>query len=259
MLRNKKNGKIYVGQTIRPIKERFAEHETGKSKYCRAIYNAIKKYGWENFEKDYYECPNEDLNFDEELLVSEMGTLSPDGYNLREGGGNIGKPSEDTKKKMSEAVTGEKNHNYGKIASEETKKKMSEAKKGDKNYLFGKTLSEETKQKLSEAQRGDKSHWYGKTHTEESRQKMSRAQLGKTHTEESKQKMSEAQLGEKTHKSKRVYQYDLEGNFIGSFGSNAEAARYIKQKDCSSINRCVHGKLKKTYGFRWSYEPPFAN
>ena len=235
MLRNKKNGKIYVGQTIRPIKERFAEHETGKSKYCRAIYNAIKKYGWENFEKDYYECPNEDLNFDEELLVSEMGTLSPDGYNLREGGGNIGKPSEDTKKKMSEAVKGEKNHNYGKIASEETK------------------------QKLSEAQRGDKSHWYGKTHTEESRQKMSRAQLGKTHTEESKQKMSEAQLGEKNHKSKRVYQYDLEGNFIGSFGSNAEAARYIKQKDCSSINRCVHGKLKKTYGFRWSYEPPFAN
>jgi group I intron endonuclease len=99
MIRNKTNGKTYVGQTIRPIKERLSEHETGKSKSCRAIYNAIKFHGWGNFETDYYECPDEDLNFDEELLVNEMGTLSPDGYNLREGGGNNGKPSEDTKKK----------------------------------------------------------------------------------------------------------------------------------------------------------------
>jgi group I intron endonuclease len=160
---------------------------------------------------------------------------------------------------MSEAAKGDKNHNYGKRANEKTKKKMSEAKKGEKNYLFGKTLSDETKKKISDATKGENNYWYGKTHTEESKQKMSEAQLGKTHTEESKQKMSEAQRGDKHHKSKRVYQYDLEGNFIGSFGSNGEAARYIKQKDCSSINKCVHGKLKKTYGFRWSYEPPFAN
>ena len=79
------SGKSYIGQTIRSIEERFKAHQKESSR-CMAIYNAIKKYGWENFEKDYYECPYEDLNFDEELLIREMGTLAPKGYNLKEGG-----------------------------------------------------------------------------------------------------------------------------------------------------------------------------
>jgi hypothetical protein len=78
MLKNKKNGKIYIGQTTRPIEKRFEEHQR-KDSNCVAIYNAIQKHGWENFEKDHYECPNEDLNFDEELLIKEMETLAPNG------------------------------------------------------------------------------------------------------------------------------------------------------------------------------------
>ena len=39
----------------------------------------------------------------------------------------------------------------GKTLSEESRKKMSEAKKGEKNHNFGKHLSEETKKKISEA------------------------------------------------------------------------------------------------------------
>ena len=108
------SGKLYIGQTIRPIKKRFEDHQR-KSNGCSAISSAIKKYGWENFEKDWYECPDEDLNFDEELLVREMGTLSPNGYNLKEGGGN-GKDSEETKRKKREAQLGKKN-------SEESKQK----------------------------------------------------------------------------------------------------------------------------------------
>ena len=89
MIRNKINEKIYIGQTTRPIEKRFAEHRTRKKGYS-AIHGAIKKYGWNNFEIDWYDCPDEDLNFDEEVLVREMKTLSPDGYNLMEGGGNGG-------------------------------------------------------------------------------------------------------------------------------------------------------------------------
>jgi hypothetical protein len=40
------------------------------------------------------------------------------------------KHSEDTKRKISEAKSGENNPNYGKKLSEETKRKLSEAKKG---------------------------------------------------------------------------------------------------------------------------------
>lgn len=43
------SGKSYIGQTIRPIQTRLKEHRTGKSSDCVAIYNAIQKYGWENF------------------------------------------------------------------------------------------------------------------------------------------------------------------------------------------------------------------
>ena len=78
MLKNNINGKIYIGQTTRSIERRFKEHQDKKSG-CVAIYRAIQKYGWGAFEKDWYECPDEDLDFDEELLVREMGTLAPRG------------------------------------------------------------------------------------------------------------------------------------------------------------------------------------
>ena len=240
MLRNKINGKIYIGQTIRNIEERLKEHETGKSRKCRAIYNAIKKRGWENFEKDYYECPDGDLNKHEELMVEVLGTLAPDGYNLREGGGNRGKHSEETKQKLRVS-------HLGKTPSEETKKKLSESKKGDNNHMCGKTHTEENKQKMSEAKKGDNNHMYEKRGEKH-------PMYGKIHTEETKRKISESLSGEKHHNSKRVYQYDLDGNYIASFGSGGEAGRHLG-KYGSDIGMCARSKDKNktAYGFKWSY------
>ena len=42
--------------------------------------------------------------------------------------------SNETRKKMSDAHSGEKNHNFGKHHSEETRKKMSDAHSGEKHY-----------------------------------------------------------------------------------------------------------------------------
>ena len=87
------SGKSYIGQTTKKhIWQRFKQHCTGGN--CRAIHNAIKLYGhWDEknktisgFEIDFYECPDEDLDFDEGLLIEEMGTLVPSGYNLTKGG-----------------------------------------------------------------------------------------------------------------------------------------------------------------------------
>jgi len=232
-IENKINGKIYIGQTIRPIHKRIEEHRTGKSNGCRAIYNAIQYHGWENFDKDWYECPDEDLNFDEDLLVREMGTLAPEGYNLKEGGGATGKPSEEAKQKMREAQ-------LGKTMSEESKQKMSESKLGENHNMYGKTHTDDTKRKMSEVKKGKKNSRYGKIHNEET-----------------KRKMSEAKLGEKNHTSKRVYQYDLGGTCIRSFGSTGEAGRHLK-KYAANISACASGsdKYKTAYGFKWSYNPP---
>lgn len=240
MLKNKKNGKIYIGQTIRSIKKRFKEHQQKISR-CIAIYKAIQKHGWDSFEKDWYECPDEDLNFDEELLVREMETLAPNGYNLREGGGSRGKHSEGSKQKNREAHLGENNHMYGKRHSKETKKKIGDRSRGN-NHRYGKTHSKETKQKIGDGTRG-------KNLSEETKQK-----LRKPKSKEHKQNMT----GENNHKSRRVYQYDLIGTFINSFGSCREAEHHL-EKDGSKISQCACGKRNIAYGFKWSYHENEAN
>ena len=225
----KKSRKAYIGQTIRDIHKRLEEHQQPSSG-CKAISGAIQKYGWENFDKEWYEVPDEELNFYEEMLVALFGTLSPGGYNLMEGGGSTGRPSEETKKKMSEAQSGEKHPMYRKEHTEESKQKMSEAKSGEKNPNYRKTPSEETKQKMREAQ------------------------SGKSLSEESKKKMSEAQSGEKHHASKKVYQYKLDGTYVDEYGSSGEAARALGKTDGSKIRMCARGDRPSAYGFKWLRE-----
>ena len=146
--------KSYIGQTIRDIHERLKEHPVKPG--CAAVYNAIQKHGWENVKIDWYECPDEDLNKHEELMIEVLGTLSPGGYNLREGGGATGKLSEETKQKMREAKSGEKCYWFGKEHTEEVKQKMSDAQSGEKNPMHGKEHADETKQKMREANSGEK-------------------------------------------------------------------------------------------------------
>jgi group I intron endonuclease len=234
IIRHKVSGKAYIGQTIRPIEKRLAEHQLS-SNGCKAICGAIQKYGWENFDAEWYEIPDADLNFYEEMLVALLGTLTPGGYNLKEGGGAHGKPSDETKQKMSKAKTGEKCYMYGKKHSDETKQKMSEAQSGEKHPNYGNTLTEETKKKLSKALSGKNHRMYEKT-------------LGTEH----KKKISEALSGEKNPNSKNVYQYNLNGTFVNKFGSSGEAARTLG-KSRSPIIRCAGGDRKSAHGFKWSY------
>ena len=245
------SGKSYVGQTTRDIEERFGEHQEPTSA-CRAIRNAIQYYGWDRFIADYYECPDGELNKNEKWMVELLGTLSPGGYNLREGGGNRGKHSEESKQKNRDS-------HIGKILTEEHKQKIGEALVGGirteetrqrmREASLGKTLTEETRQRISEAK-------LGIPLSEETRQKISEALLGRTFTEGHKQKIGEAQRGDKHHSSKRVYQYDLEGNLLGTFGSSGEAARCLEKKYGNKIRECALGKSKTAYGFRWSRDPP---
>ncbi|AGE49237.1 GIY-YIG catalytic domain-containing endonuclease [Acanthocystis turfacea Chlorella virus Br0604L] len=238
------SGKSYIGQTIKPIETRFKEHQTPSSQ-CVAISRAIRKYGWENFEKHWYEVPDEELDNHEELMIDVLGTLSPNGYNLKGGGGN-GKPSEETKKKISAAKIGEKNHNYGKTLTDETKQKISIAISGEKNHMFGRT--------------GEDHPMFGRTHTGVTKEKMSVTAsgeknpfYGQKHTEETKKKMSEARKGEKNPNSKKVYQYSTGGICMNSFASTGEAARSLGKSDGSIIRMCASGTRKTAYGFCWSY------
>ena len=85
---NKINKKAYVGQTIQAPEKRWAN---GKG-YIEStyFYNAIQKYGWDNFEHIILEeglFTLEELNNKEKYWISFYDSLN-NGYNLREGGNN---------------------------------------------------------------------------------------------------------------------------------------------------------------------------
>ena len=54
------------------------------------------------------------------------------------------------------------------------------------------------------------------------------------------------------NKSKKVYQYDLDGNFIKEYNSVTEAAKYTGGYK-STISACCSGKVKSACGFTWKY------
>ena len=242
ILTNIINLKKYVGQTTRPIEDRFCEHQK-PSNHCSAIYEAIKKHGWENFTTDYYKCSDDELNKHERWFVKLMNTMSPNGYNLREGGGSRGKLSGETKQKISESMT-------GKVFTVEHREALSAVR-------IGKKLSQEHREALSASHKG-------KGQTQETKEKISKKMKGQERTQEHKDAISASKKGEKNpnygkmgdkhHNSKRVYQYDLEGKFIASFGSTNEAARNIGKTDGSNIRKCANGKLPHVYKFKWSYD-----
>ena len=85
---NKINGKVYIGQTITPIKNRMYKHysQARNGKNITGIDAAIKKYGEENFEvEQILECPNEDLDLQEKFYISKYNSFE-NGYNLTIGG-----------------------------------------------------------------------------------------------------------------------------------------------------------------------------
>ena len=83
-------------------------------------------------------------------------------------------------------------HNAGKHLSDETRRKISEANTGEKNPFYGKQHSESTRRKMSESHKGKNHPMYGKHHSESTRRKMSESLKGRTFSDETRRKMSEA-------------------------------------------------------------------
>jgi group I intron endonuclease len=147
-IKNLIDNKYYIGQTMNELNERWRQHKK-KGSNCRYLKNAFKKYGLENFEfKLICICFDNDLDKFEIDYIKHYNSLSPNGYNLKQGGLGGGKLHQETKDKISKTLkelyaTGYANPNIGRKHSEETKKKLSIAHLGRKH-------SDETLIKLKE-------------------------------------------------------------------------------------------------------------
>ena len=100
------SGKQYVGKDSN-LPSRTKIHLSGKNLNCSAIHNAIQIYGRDAFSVEIIQYPgisDEALNAVERWKIRHLQTLSPSGYNLTEGGEG-GKHSEKTRKKISESIS----------------------------------------------------------------------------------------------------------------------------------------------------------
>ncbi len=159
-LRNRITDRWYIGQTTgNPFEYIRAKYKWSKGTGRPKIYNAIKKYGFNNFDICLLDSSEtkESLDNLECQYIKEYNSIDA-GYNLTEGGGN-GKPSLETREKLSQSHT-------GKIATKETIEKLRISKLGENNPWFGKTLSVEHREKISQKLKG-------KVFSEEHKRKLS--------------------------------------------------------------------------------------
>lgn len=88
MIRNIKNDKRYVGQSIQPVEKRFRQHIEaayleGRRAYNTCLSRAIRKHGSDFFEVGVLaeDVPDEDLDIVEAHYIDLYNTLAPNGYN----------------------------------------------------------------------------------------------------------------------------------------------------------------------------------
>lgn len=255
---NKINNMMYVGKT-----EDFYERiKTGhlklikykyKSSYRQKSYlhNAIKKYGLNNFKIYFFKCPTNKLSFFEELLIRELNTLAPNGYNLTTGGDG-GKLCDKTKQKISASlIKYYKTHDSftkGKKLSQEHieklrqchigKKQSEETKSKRSMTLTGHITKEETKIKISKALIGNKN---GENPSYESIERRRLKMTGHKVSNETKKKIGLAN-------GKSVI--CLETSII--YQSASEAGRILNINN-SKISACCNGKRKTAGRLHWEY------
>jgi len=175
------NNKIYIGYTHLDLEHRFRLHVTSGSKKM-VIYNAIEKYGKENFKIEIVECfDSKKEAVEKEILLIEQ--LKPE-YNIHFGG--TGGP-----------MFGKMNGMYGKKHTEQWKKMMSDKMSGSSNPMYGKSHSEEVKKIISDKTKGRVPWNKNKTNI---------------FSEEVLQKLKKPKTDE--HKQKLRKKYIIDGNYV---------------------------------------------
>jgi group I intron endonuclease len=260
LIRNKLNGKCYIGQA-HDIEKRWVYYLRSEfTKSCLGIAGAellrkaIKKHGIINFDFSVLEeLPEDDqskMNSREQFWVSKFHAFVEDGgYNLTLGGGQNGSFSKESRKKMSNSHIGLSHTSgmKGRKHSETTKQKLSENNKGKHSISHG-PKTKEQKQRQSEAwtpemrsAAAERARNQPKTtgwhHSDEIKQKMSDAKKGKPATNKGiprsgKQKLNDHIIALKRHlsKGKPCLRFtDTKGN-VQYFVSEYEAATQLTGK-----------------------------
>jgi len=98
-IKNKINNKVYIGQTVKSLELRWKNHINKSKKTNTKLYNAMRKYGSNNFYIELVEeCRNlDELSLKEEHYIKVLNTINT-GYNMVDGGRTNVMDNDDIKK-----------------------------------------------------------------------------------------------------------------------------------------------------------------
>jgi hypothetical protein len=125
------SNKKYVGQCVKMLSSgkkwgylsRWKQHArdaTNGKDYCRLLNNAIRKYKHENFTIEIIkECEIKDLDYNENLYIEQLNTMTPNGYNLTSGK-TTSRQSDETKELRRKNMIGK---NLGKVLDKRPRKR----------------------------------------------------------------------------------------------------------------------------------------
>ena len=275
MATNNANGKQYVGQTIRTVKERWYEHcyyamhgITNNS----AVDRAIAKYGADSFTVETIAegVPVEELCALETEKIIEYDTLSPNGYNLvasQERGYVV---SDETRAKLSAAS--KRGHamsspdRYAKIGMKSRGKHSMPMHPNTRAALIaantGRSPSSETRRKMSESRKAMLSQMPSEWHEKRSRD-TSEAMKRRFERDEERQHASQLARArwEDPEYRERVLSTRKANCKQGvpvvcvetgeSFPCISDAAKAKGIKKPHNIGDCLKGRRQSAGGYHW--------
>ena len=242
------SGKVYIGITSQNPERRWRSDGSGYRGNTH-FYNAIKKYGWENFDHEilYTNLTFEYAKMLEKQLIQEYNAYK-DGYNSSLGG-DYGGYTEDVKKKISDSVSELwKNKEY--------RNHMSQVHKG--KGISGWHHSEESKKKMSDAvlKRYEDDSFREKIRQKSKQRFIDHPELLQIHSErmkaqwkneENRKKFIEQAIGN-SYRAKKVLCVET-GIVYPSTKSAAEAIGVARE----TIGQVCRGKRDMTHGCHWRF------
>jgi group I intron endonuclease len=266
VIKNILNNKIYIGSAVN-INDRWRQHKLLLRKndhHSPTLQYSWNKYGEENFNFIIIEECNKDILISREQYYLDTLLKANDdnfkffksnGYNVNHrADSSLGREfTEKTKVKMSE------------IKSKNGKLKNIEFSKIDINSFYNnKIISITNKETL--ASKDKNNPFYGKRHIEESKKIMSEKKMGKNNyffgtgpmlnkkfTDDHKNKISLSNSGINNTNSKKVYQYDINGDLVKEWDSVGQVCKMLNLS-VGNISSCCLNKRRTAYGFIWKYE-----
>lgn len=202
-LRNKANGKWYVGQSV-DVMDRWKGYSNLKCKNQRKLQYALKKYGYESFEKVVIEeCDNVDwiLDYREMYWIRLLDSVK-NGYNLTYGGRSGERSAEARRKLRDKMRTPETRENCRRAAlnrSDSAKKRARDAVQTQEHRDKQRRLSTGRKMPLDAVERSRLAK-IGKPRSEETKMKLRLAQLGRKMSAEAIEKNRLKHVGMKYRK-----------------------------------------------------------